>query len=70
MKYLTHWATAFLTLAVISFIGFSDPFIKETMRLKSFDLIQKYDTPTVSQDIAIIEIDEKGKIYANGQRLR
>jgi len=60
MKFITHWATAFLTLAIISFIGFSDPFIKETMRLKSFDLIQKYDTPTVSQDIAIIEIDEKG----------
>ena len=60
MKWITHWATALITLAVISFIGFSDPFIKETMRLKSFDLIQKYDTPTVSQDIAIIEIDEKG----------
>ena len=60
MKWITHWATALITLAVISFIGFSDPFIKETMRLKSFDLIQKYDTPTLSQDIAIIEIDEKG----------
>ena len=60
MRWITHWATALITLAVISFIGFSDPFIKETMRLKSFDLIQKYDTPTVSQDIAIIEIDEKG----------
>ena len=59
MKYITHWITAFLTLAVISFLGFSDPFIKETMRLKSFDLIQKYDTPTVSQDIAIVEIDER-----------
>ena len=60
MKWITHWATALITLTLISFIGFSDPFIKETMRLKSFDLIQKYDTPTVSQDIAIIEIDEKG----------
>ena len=60
MKWITHWTTALITLTLISFIGFSDPFIKETMRLKSFDLIQKYDTPTVSQDIAIIEIDEKG----------
>ena len=59
MKYLTHWATALITLAVLSFIGFSDPFVKETMRLKSFDLIQQYDETTVSQDVAILEIDEK-----------
>ena len=59
MKYLTHWATALLTLALISIVGFSDPYIKETLRLKSFDIIQQYDTPVVSQDIAIVEIDEK-----------
>ena len=59
MKYVTHWATALITLAVLSFIGFSDPFVKETMRLKSFDLIQQYDETTVSQDVAILEIDEK-----------
>ena len=59
MKYITHWATALLTLAVLSFIGFSDPYVKETLRLKSFDIIQQYDIPTVSQDVAILEIDEK-----------
>ena len=59
MKWITHWTTAFITLIVLSVIGFSDPFIKETLRLKSFDFIQKYDTPTLSQDIAIVEIDEK-----------
>jgi len=60
MKWLTHWSTALLTLALLSFIGYSDPFVKETLRLKSFDIIQKYDTPAISQDVAIIEIDEKG----------
>lgn len=59
MKYITHWATALVTLAVLSFIGFSDPYVKETLRLKSFDIIQQYDIPTVSQDVAILEIDEK-----------
>ena len=59
MKQLTHWATALITLSIISFIGWSDPFVKETLRLKSFDLIQQYDVPTTSQDIAIVEIDER-----------
>jgi adenylate cyclase len=58
MKYVTHWITAFVSLAILAFIGFSDPFVKETLRLKSFDFIQQYDTPTVSQDVAILEIDE------------
>ena len=59
MKWITHWATALLTLFVVSFVGWSDPFVKETLRLKSFDLIQQYDTPQLSSDIAILEIDEQ-----------
>jgi len=59
MKWITHWATALITLSIISWIGWSDPFVKETLRLKSFDLIQQYDTPQISSDIAILEIDEK-----------
>ena len=46
--------------------GLKDPFIKETARLKSFDLIQQYDTPTMSEDVVIVEIDEKS-IEQNGQ---
>ena len=58
-KILTHWSTALLTLAVISILGFNDPYVKETLRLKSFDLIQSYDTvEPLSNDIAILEIDE------------
>ena len=58
-KILTHWTLAFLTLAALMMWGLKDPFVKETARLKSFDLIQKYDTPTMSEDVIIVEIDEK-----------
>ena len=59
MKWITHWATALLTLAVLSFVGFNDPYLKQLLRLKSFDVIQQYDTPTLSQDVAFLEIDER-----------
>ena len=65
-KILTHWTLAFITLAMLMAWGLKDPFVKETARLKSFDLIQKYDTPTISQDVIIVEIDEKS-IEQNGQ---
>ena len=65
-KILTHWTLAFITLTVLMTWGLKDPFIKETARLKSFDLIQKYDTPTMSEDVVIVEIDEKS-IEQNGQ---
>ena len=65
-KILTHWTLAFVTLALLMAWGLKDPFVKETARLKSFDLIQKYDTPTMSEDVIIVEIDEKS-IEQNGQ---
>ena len=65
-KIFTHWTLAFITLAALILWGLKDPFVKETARLKSFDLIQKYDTATVSKDVVIVEIDEKS-IEQNGQ---
>ena len=65
-KLLTHWTLAFVTLAILMMWGLKDPFVKETARLKSFDLIQKYDTATLSEDVVIVEIDEKS-IEQNGQ---
>jgi len=65
-KIFTHWTLAFITLAVLMWWGLKDPFIKETARLKSFDLIQQYDTTTLSEDVVIVEIDEKS-IEQNGQ---
>src|SRR6056300_1030454 len=59
MKWITHWSTALITLAILSIIGFSDPYVKQLLRLKSFDVIQQYDTPVISEDIIFVEIDEK-----------
>ena len=58
-KWITHWATALITLAVLSLYGWQDPYVKQLLRFKSFDVIQQYDTPTVSQDIVFVEIDER-----------
>ena len=58
-KFLTHWIFSVMILAVLMAWGYNDPFVKQTARLKSFDLIQKYDEPTNSQDVIIVEIDEK-----------
>ena len=59
MKYLTHWTFAFVTLFVLTFIGVKDPQVKDILRLKSFDLLFQSQEKVVSEDIAIIEIDEK-----------
>jgi adenylate cyclase len=58
-RILTHWLVPVVTLAIVALWGLSDPFVKQTARLKSFDLIQRYDVPTLSKDVAIVEIDEK-----------
>ena len=59
MKYFTHWILAFVTLALLMAWGFSDPYVKKLARLKSFDVVQQYDTPTISNDIVVVEIDER-----------
>ena len=58
MKYLTHWATALLTAFVLIFVHYTDNYVVETLRLKSFDLIQQTDEPIHSEDIAVVQIDE------------
>jgi adenylate cyclase len=58
-KWITHWATALITLAVLSLYGWQDPYVKQLLRFKSFDVVQQYDTPQPSQDVAFLEIDER-----------
>jgi len=58
-KYLTHWLTAFITLAVLTFFHFNNGNIVEILRLKQFDLLQQTDKPVLSKDIGIVTIDEK-----------
>ena len=59
MKYFTHWATAFITLFIMTYIGLQDPWVKETLRLKSFDYLLANEEVTPSKDITIITIDEQ-----------
>ena len=58
-KVFTHWTFAFVTLFALTWIGFQDPQVKEIARLKSFDLLFQSQEKEVSQDIAIVTIDEK-----------
>ena len=58
MKYFTHWMTAFITLFVLTYIGLQDPWVKEVLRLKSFDILLANEDKSPSQDITIITIDE------------
>ena len=65
-KILTHWLVAFITLSLLAFLRVQDGGLTETLRLKSFDYLQSTDVITTSQDIVIVEIDERS-IEANGQ---
>ena len=58
-KLLTHWTTAFITLFVLTYIGLQDPWVKEVLRLKSFDYLLANEEVTPSKDITIITIDEE-----------
>ena len=58
-KLLTHWTIAFVTLFALTFIGFKDPQVKEILRLKGFDLLLQSEQKEISQNIAVVSIDEK-----------
>ena len=58
-KLLTHWTTAFITLFVLTYIGLQDPWVKEVLRLKSFDYLLANEEKSPSKDITIITIDEE-----------
>ena len=58
-KILTHWTIAFITLFVLTYIGFKDPQVKEILRLKGFDLLLQSEERIQSQNIGIVTIDEK-----------
>ena len=57
-KYITHWTIAFVTAVVMILIHYGDGTIVQTARLKQFDLLQTTDQPILSQDIAVVTIDE------------
>jgi len=57
-KIFTHWTIGLLTLAILTFIGLNDPYLKQILRLKSFDYLHQFETKELSQDIGVITIDE------------
>ena len=58
-KFITHWTFAFVTLVTLTFIGLQEPFVKEILKLKSFDMLIQQEEQELSKDIGIVTIDEK-----------
>ena len=58
-KFITHWTFAFVTLVVLTYIGLQEPFVKEILKLKSFDILIQQEEKELSTDIGIVTIDEK-----------
>jgi adenylate cyclase len=48
-----------LLVLLVSYIHFDDGVVVQTLRLKSFDFMQQTDAPILSDDIAILAIDEE-----------
>ena len=65
-KILSHWSIAFVTLIVLTYIGLQDPWVKEILRLKSFDYVLQNEEKTPSQSVTIVTIDEAA-IEEHGQ---
>jgi adenylate cyclase len=57
-KWITHWTVAFVTAIVMILVHYGDSTIVQTARLKQFDLLQTTDEQVLSQDIAVVAIDE------------
>ncbi len=57
-KWITHWTVAFVTAFCMLAIHYGDSTTVQTARLKQFDLLQTSDEPMLSQDIAVVAIDE------------
>ena len=65
-KILSHWSIAFVTLLALTYIGFQDPWVKEILRLKSFDYVLQNEVKTPSEAVTIVTIDEQA-IEKHGQ---
>ena len=57
-KWITHWTVAFVTAFIMIALHYNDGSVVQTARLKAFDLIQNTDEQVLSQDIAVVTIDE------------
>lgn len=66
MKIITKWYWALLTIFLLLWIRVDDPFLVESSRLNYFDLLQTQHEKVKSNDVLLINIDEKS-IQAYGQ---
>ena len=58
-KYLlSTWAVASLMLLLV-LVRFSDPFLLELARVKSFDYMQRIEAAEPNEDIVLVDIGEK-----------
>ena len=55
---MTHWTIPTVTAILMLVLHLSNNFVVETLRLKSFDLLQTQDEYVLSKDIGIVTIDE------------
>ena len=65
-KILSHWSIAFVTIIALTYIGLQDPWVKEILRLKSFDYVLQNEEKTPSEAVTIVTIDEAA-IEEHGQ---
>ena len=65
-KIFSHWTIAFVTLIALTYIGLQDPWVKEILRLKSFDYVLQNEVKTPSEAVTIVTIDEAA-IEEHGQ---
>jgi len=65
-KIFSHWTIAFVTLIALTYIGLQDPWVKEILRLKSFDYMLQNEVKTPSEAVTIVTIDEQA-IEEHGQ---
>ena len=54
----THWLLPLITAIAILSFHYNNNFVVETLRLKSFDLLQQQDEYVLSGDIGVVTIDE------------
>ena len=62
----SHWLIPVLTLVVLLCLRLSDPFVVEIARLKGFDLLQRSAERLKSDNLILIDINEKA-VEAEGQ---
>ena len=60
-KFLTHWTFSFITLIALTFIGLQEPYVKEILKLKSFDILIQQEEKELEEEPNEISYDDAKK---------